>query len=179
MRRVGFWRRSLALLLDLLFLGIPLFVAQTAMGYLGFDYRFGRKDILIVSILRYGLALAYFSFEFGAAASVGKMLIGLEIANIDGTEASTAALVNRWTTKWLFLLLRLVGASLNNVLLVWLGNLMAWIVAIGCFAALGESRLTWHDRWAKTAVFRARDLRQPSGFEPVMTPGQAGPHSTF
>jgi hypothetical protein len=53
------------------------------------------------------------------------------------------------------------------------------IVVIGCFAALGESRLTWHDRWSKTAVFRARELRQPPGFEPVMTASPAGPHSTF
>jgi uncharacterized RDD family membrane protein YckC len=179
MPRVGFWRRSLALLLDLLFLEILLVVAQAAMSYLGFDRRLRTRDALIVSILQYGLTLAYFSFEFGAAASVGKMLIGLEIANIDATEPSTAALVNRWTTKWSFLLLGLIAAFVNNALLAWLANLMWLIVVIGCFAALGESRLTWHDRWSKTAVFRARELRQPPGFEPVMTASPAGPHSTF
>jgi hypothetical protein len=72
--------------------------------------------------------------------------------------------------KWSYLLLGLLGTAMHQTLIVWLGNLMAWVIVFGCLAAAGESKLAWHDRWAQTAVRRIRAGRAIRGFEPVLNP---------
>ena len=121
------------------------------------------------------LVLAYLAFEVGAAASLGKIALGIEIANIDGSEAGAATLINRWTCKWSFLLVAVLFDAFQNLLLGWLANLLFLIVLIGCLAAAGEEKLAWHDRWAKTAVYRTKDRRRRSGFE-VVPPSTGATH---
>lgn len=169
MNRVGFWRRVLAAAIDAaLFVPVALLVLMIE-GRFQIWVEFGRAGVLLYQLTTPVLLLVFSSFEFGMAASAGKLLTGLEIRNIDGSEASAATLVLRWTTKWSFVLVAIVAILLNQYLLAWLANLLSLLVFIGCFAAAGESRLTWHDRWAKTAVYRVRDLRSQRGFDPVLS----------
>lgn len=162
-------RRAAAAALDGLFVLVILIAVEAVRSYSESAGGVGRAEKLAFAIAAHVLALAYFSLEFWAAASVGKMLVGLKIANSDGSEASTATLLNRWTGKWSFVLLGILAIALQNTLLIWLSNWMALITLIGSAAALGESRRAWHDQWAGTAVYRVKGRRQPVGFEPVMS----------
>lgn len=163
--RVGFWRRVLALLIDTALLLPVVVVCLVAEDHLGVWRDFGKLGVAAYQLTMPILVLLYFSFEIGIAASAGKLLTGLEIATSSGTEASTATLILRWTTKWSFVIVAIV---LNQYLLAWLANVLSLLIFLGRFAAAGESRLTWHDSWAKTAVYRARDLKPPAAFEAVI-----------
>ena len=48
------------------------------------------------------------------------------------------------------------------------------VVAMGCLMALGETKQTWHDQWAGTAVFRKREVMEPPA-GPQMIRGVAPP----
>jgi len=169
MRRSGFWRRPAAFLLDSIFVALIFLALGFGRRYLARHQQIEFTDNQYY-VAGYVVLLIYFSWEFGTAASLGKFITGLEIAGADGSEASTAVLLNRWTAKWSFLIVGLVAVLLQQALLSWLAGLLELVVFIGCFAVLGESKLAWHDRWARTAVFRARDLRPAPGFEPVIAP---------
>ena len=169
MNRVGFWRRVLAAVVDVALFAPVALLFLVIEGYVRIWSEIGRAGVRVYQLTTPVLLLVYFSFEFGMAASAGKLLTRLEIRNIDGSEASMATLVHRWTTKWSFVLVAIVAILLNQPLLAWLSNLLGLLVFLGCFAAAGESRLAWHDRWAKTAVFRVRDVRSQRGFDPVLS----------
>ena len=61
----------------------------------------------------------------------------------------------------------------DYVPLSFLSSFTALLVLIGCLFASTDNRQAWHDRWAKTAVFRRpRRVLQESAF-PVLPPRQA------
>jgi uncharacterized RDD family membrane protein YckC len=161
-KRVGFWRRTFAALIDWICAAIVLLPTEgvrRSLAASGDLSLFANQGILLGEHV---FLLALFGFEVFAASSVGKFLLRLRIANNDGRAASTATLLNRWTAKWSFILVALVYDIAPNTLLMWLANIAFFFVLIGCFAVAGESKLAWHDQWAGTAVFRAKDLQRAS-----------------
>lgn len=168
MTRVGFWRRTIAALIDWICAGIVLLptegVRQSLLASRELS-TFGSQAILAGEHV---FLLALFGFEVVAAASVGKFLLRLRIANSDASEPTIAALLNRWTAKWSFIFVAIIYDVAPNTLLMWLANVMFAIVAIGCFAAAGESKMAWHDQWAGTAVYRiTKAPHRGRGFEVV------------
>ena len=164
--RAGFWWRTGALLLDGVFLAILLLLV------LALQVSFERRHLLdgptrfaFVLLEGFIVPLLYTTTEIAVAGTPGKLICGLRITNLDGTEAPLARLISRWTAKWSYFVIGLLGAVLNQTLLMWLGNLMGFIVFLGCFSAACEAKLAWHDRWAQTAVVRVRRPRELSGFD--------------
>jgi len=163
MSRAGILRRLVAFVLDGIFvLLIVLLSAAAGWYYISPGATTGATAERVFWLVVQLLILAYLSFEAVAAASPAKMLLGLEIGDADGKKASPARLLNRWTGKWAFLLVGFIATAIQNTLLIWLFNFMGLITFIGCVAALDESRLAWHDMWAGTAVYRARDIPRPA-----------------
>ncbi|MFM8243861.1 MAG: RDD family protein, partial [Crocinitomicaceae bacterium] len=103
-----------------------------------------------------GMAL-YNLVEAITGASVGKMILGLVVANQDGTQGDISLFMKRWAIKnigYIFTIL-----SIWVTALYWVGSLGSLIIFIGCFMALGAEKLTLHDKIANTAVYKKSDVK--------------------
>lgn len=107
--------------------------------------------VALVGIL-YGLIEAF------TGASPGKMLIGLKIANADGTVASIGKLLGRYAIKNVLMLSSLLAALTGVAALGQLGGLLGLVVFIGCFFALGSARQALHDMIVGAAVYAKSDV---------------------
>jgi len=168
MERAGAMRRIAAAAIDVVALGsIALFIS-----YIG--WYFSAMGVpTAIQEARWGLllnclVLIYSSSEVFAATSLGKLVVRLRITNADGTAATRYKLISRWSTKWSYFLIGSLAYVTSAVILRWLAGLMGLLVLIGCLAGLGETGMSWHDQWAKTAVFHLRWLSKQRGFEPLL-----------
>ena len=103
-----------------------------------------------------GLVL-YNLIEAITGASVGKMILGLVVANQDGTQGEISLYMKRWAIKnigYIFTVLSIWVSALYYV-----GSLGSLIIFIGCFMALGAEKLALHDKIANTAVFKKSDVK--------------------
>lgn len=183
--RVGFGRRLGAILLDgiivLLLSGIVYLVAGSAFEPLAQErlasqveeYNITLPDSedtdtiasftqvsttfgIIVSIV----GLVYWLMEISLAATPGKMMLGIKIANADATAAPTSVLATRWFIKSGLSSLLSIGATFTALsVLSTLSSIVGFVVFIGCFFALSQNRQALHDIIAKTAVYRREHIR--------------------
>ncbi len=169
MDRAGFWRRVAAAIID----ACIVYFSASALYVFIFTYVIpnvwsvdneDRYSMLVIM----PLWLAYFALEVIFGRTVGKLALGIEIRAVDGTAPDRWTLFLRYITKHLtavfFLLFGLTASPLFHLL----GGFMNLIIMIGCLRALGESKLTWHDLWSHTAVYR-KPRPEMQGF-PVATP---------
>ena len=169
--RVGFGRRLIAWLIDsflIVFFGSILGVLfggtlGTALGILG-----GPKGMFVGGLLGayFGLLAGIGAFgtfyplwEALTGAGAGKRIVGIKIANEDGTAANLSALLTRYAVKNAGLLLQWSCLILGMAYLSNVGHAIGLLVFLGCFFALGESRQAFHDIAAHTAVYRKKDIR--------------------
>lgn len=136
--------------------------ADAAMGVMGFMGSWA-VVISIVGLVYFGLT------ETILAASFGKMLLGIKIANADGTSASTNALAIRWLAKTgLAYLLLIFTFFFSATIFQMLYFVVAIVAFIGYFLMFGANRQALHDIIAKTAVYRREHIRHPAE-SPTMT----------
>jgi len=169
--RVGFGPRAVALLSDIVVItGLQLVL------YLAFHIPLTPpegappdweplKDIPFhVHAFADALVVAYLLIEGLTGASPGKRLLGLAIGTAEGTRGTSGFYLGRAAIKWAatflvdadYLLSPLGGAG---VVLSALGNVALAVLVLGCFLALGSKRQALHDLIAKSAVYKAKDLR--------------------
>lgn len=171
MRRVGFWFRVLALLIDLPIMILLLalcVVVLTAVANPRTSTRL-TNTVLVSAVLIYTFTEVIFS------GTPGKRLLRLKIGRNDGTPADAWRLFLRWSTKLLPLILLLMFIATN-----WNGFYFATgytetLVCIGCLYAANDDKLSWHDKWAHTAVYHTRDLDVPMA--QLVPPTQIAPPS--
>jgi len=169
MRRVGFWRRAAALCVDL-FVAVVLGWGLGLPPYVYFAGR-GRTELAqyLLDLIATATLLVYTSTEVWLRRSPGKMLVGLVIAYPDGAPADRWSLLLRWSTKFSAYLVGFVSIlTFQPTALAALGGFMNAIILVGCLQALDEDKRTWHDQWARTAVFRR--IRQASPPPPLPPP---------
>jgi len=168
-QRIGFGRRFGALLLDAVFIGIiSYFVGDTLLGLLGISITVpdeiadaneamaGMMESLTKSSASAGiLTFLYFLTEVFMARTPGKMLLGIIIANADGSPAGTDVLLKRFLLKEGYNVLNFLALALSVSLLSSIGALWSFVFFIGCFFALGEKKQALHDQLVKSAVFKA------------------------
>ena len=110
-----------------------------------------------ISLIVIFARLIYFSTEIFLGASVGKLILGLKIANAEGGNASVGALVGRYLLKHVSKVcgvLSLVGlAMLFNLF----GSLFGFVIFIGCFFAAGDRHQALHDMMCHTIVVRKNE----------------------
>ena len=107
-----------------------------------------------------GLALSIFAFylfywmlEAIIAASPGKMLLGLQIADQSGTEALSHQLWKRYFLKNTHHLAMILALILKQNFFLELSNIL-FVIFFGSYFILATRRQTLYDHLAKTAVFR-------------------------
>ncbi|MBO7495262.1 MAG: RDD family protein [Salinivirgaceae bacterium] len=105
---------------------------------------------LIVNVAQ----LLYFSTEIFLGASVGKMLLSLKIANVDGGNASAGSLVARYLLKHISKVCTVLALFCIPAMLNLMGNLFGFVIFIGCFFAAGDRHQALHDMMCRTVVVK-------------------------
>ena len=104
-------------------------------------------------------AILYGLIEAFSGASPGKMLIGMKIANADGTAASIGKFFGRYAIKNVAMLLALASGLTGVAALNTVGGLLGLVVFVGCFFALGSAKQALHDSIVGSAVYAKADVR--------------------
>jgi uncharacterized RDD family membrane protein YckC len=166
MPRIGFWPRTIALVIDLFILLVfriivMLFLAPDASLPQRVHDDMAAKAEYLGNIIAAAFWVVLTLFEAFLAAAPGKIVMRLEIANANATKAQPKALWLRWLAKNAAALLVLAAAATRNKYLLAFAGVCNGVVAIGCLMALRTSHQTWHDQWANTAVFLSRQVLVP------------------
>ncbi|MCY3020774.1 MAG: RDD family protein [Planctomycetota bacterium] len=109
-----------------------------------------------------GVALVsplYSLWEGLTGAAAGKRFLGIMIANADGSRASVLRLMGRYLIKKSYVILLLMGLVLGSSGLRGLCALAGLAIFAGCFFVLSAHRQALHDKLARTAVFKADNIR--------------------
>jgi uncharacterized RDD family membrane protein YckC len=182
-RRVGFGPRAIAFIIDvlisivfaiLLTIGLmQLNITPSEMMQKTIDdvYQlyemFGIADQVgdlvsrILPALTLGSVIAPISYsliEGLTGASPGKRFMRLLIATPDGRAGSTALFVRRWAVKNISAILNFIALIPTLSFVEYFGSFAGFIILIGFFFALSESKMALHDRIAVTAVFNRDDV---------------------
>jgi len=184
-QRIGFGMRLGALLLDIVLCGIIAFVAGgTIGGWLGAvtgAAAVGSASLaggsaaenaqaaaafggILGAIAGFALAFAlicvvYFLLEGFTGYTLGKLILGIRIANDDGTAAGVGKLLTRYLVKNSNSVLVLLALFTGIYALRTLGSLAGLIIFVGCFFTLGVKKQAFHDMIARTAVYKRGDIK--------------------
>ena len=114
---------------------------------------------MVVSVTRISLILVfarllYFSTEIFLGASVGKLLLGLKIANADGGNASVGMLAVRYLLKHISKVFTVLALFCIPAVFNLCGSLFGFAIFVGCFFAAGERHQALHDMICKTIVVK-------------------------
>jgi uncharacterized RDD family membrane protein YckC len=172
--RIGFGRRLAAYVLDGVFVYVIFAIAFFATGL--YDqyksYFVNVQDLLslftnpqmmreftnAIMPISFIITFMYYSLEVVLAATPGKFILGIQIANQDRTYANVVTLFIRFFLKHSSTILSLAAfvTFINAFSIV--SSLISVAFIIGCFFVLAQKRQGFHDMLAKTAVFRRHDL---------------------
>lgn len=90
--------------------------------------------------------------------TLGKLLLGIQVGNQDGTKASVGQLLERYALKNCSFILTILSVVTGVAVLKTIGNLGGLAILIGCFFVLGSAHQAFHDMIAKTAVYKRSQL---------------------
>lgn len=99
------------------------------------------------------IGVAYFLIEGFTGYTLGKLMLGIRVANADGTKAGLGTLLGRFALKRIDLIFMLAAVITTTWALLKVGQLAGLIMFIGCFFVLGVKKQAFHDMIMKTAVF--------------------------
>lgn len=175
-QRIGFGKRLGAWALDCVFVIILSFVGGTAIGgwlgaytgaYTAGSLSGGAGDnaqaaaalggvfgaIMGIALAATVIATVYFLLEGLTGYTLGKLILGIRIANEDGTKAGVGRLMLRWLVKNSSSVIMLLAVFTATTSLFTVSRLAGLIIFVGCFFTLGMKRQAFHDMAAKTAVY--------------------------
>jgi uncharacterized RDD family membrane protein YckC len=172
-QRIGFGKRLGALVLDCIIVWVLAFFGGTTIGgMLGLAggaaaSRMGADDATGAAAALGGIfgaifgfvvaaiviAAVYFLIEGLTGYTLGKLILGIRVANADGTAAPVGRLLGRFAIKNSNSILLVLSLFTGIQALVLLGRVAGLIVFVGCFLALGVSKQALHDRLMGTAVY--------------------------
>jgi uncharacterized RDD family membrane protein YckC len=105
------------------------------------------------------ICLVYTVIEAFTGWTLGKLILGIQVGNQDGTRASSGQLLTRWALKNIGFLSTLVAILTGAEIIRILGSLAAAGIVVGCFFVLATSKQGFHDMIAKTAVYPRKQLQ--------------------
>lgn len=172
--RIGFGRRLGAYLIDWAFVNLLFVIAFFATGlydeFKGYFYdisdlmKFLQDPSLMKEFtnsilpITFILTFMYYSLEVVLAATPGKLILGIQIANQDRTNASLITLFARFLLKHSNSILSLLAFVLTIKAFDFVGSIVGLAFVVGCFFVLASKKQGFHDMLAKTAVFRKKEV---------------------
>jgi uncharacterized RDD family membrane protein YckC len=178
--RIGFGRRLGAYLLDFLFIAGLAFIFSNLMNdffqnfvdvseeeYDQVSKIYGNFTdiILTMTISSSMVSFLYNLIEGFMGYTVGKLILGIQVGNQDGTFASQNQLMIRFGIKNMGTIIGLIGIALSIKWIGTVGSVFGFVILIGCFFVLADAKLAFHDMLAKTAVFRKNELKPANSVE--------------
>ena len=181
MRRIGFFPRLGALVIDWIFGGVFASVLSAIFGVLGLgaggalglavDDIAEMEDALeaagigagigvIIGVI-VGLVIGYFLYsliEAFTGASPGKMVLGFKVGNEDGSAGDSSLYLKRWVIKNASSVFSILTLITGLAFLQPIGSLIGIVMFFGCFLAFSEDHQALHDKIAKTAIYNKQDL---------------------
>jgi uncharacterized RDD family membrane protein YckC len=180
-QRVGFWPRFGAALIDgvvVWVLGILVsgFVASLFPDYIADTLARSQAKVdpkvaaqigamlkFSQSIIRWGMGVTVVSVIYSlleglTGRALGKMLLGLRIAGLEGQPAPLGRLLARTGCKQLAGLITLVAMATSSHLLAQIAQVPSWAVIVGFLFVLAKHKRALHDLAAGTAVYHNTDL---------------------
>ena len=169
--RIGFGKRFGALLLDCVLIGVgAFFLGSTIGGLLGVAAGGGAAsgDQSAATSAAIGgaigaavgfvaaaalIGVVYFLVEGFTGFTLGKLILGIRVANEDGSQAPVGTLLGRYAIKNINYIMGVAAAITGIALLNTLGSVAGLVVFVGCFLALGAKKQALHDQIMHTAVF--------------------------
>ena len=112
-----------------------------------------------IIVAAYLIFVVYFLLEGLTGYTLGKLILGIRIANDDGTKAGVGKLLYRYLVKNSGYVLALVALFTGVHALATLGNVAGLIIFVGCFFTLGVKKQAFHDMIAKTAVYNKTAIK--------------------
>jgi uncharacterized RDD family membrane protein YckC len=187
-KRVGFGRRLAAFAIDLAFC-IAIYLAiffisgmyesQMLMAEkiqsegLNFQlisqagFQFIEENMTTIIFIQF-MYLLYFSLEIIVGASLGKLIVGIQVANQDGKPAKLTQLIIRYLLKYsVVFVMILTTIFYQSTILSVLQNLLSLALIVGCFFTLSQNKMAFQDMLAKTAVFKKNDI-EDNEINPVL-----------
>ena len=180
LERIGFGKRLLAFLIDLIIsstLGIVLasFVGITLLEFF-FETSQVNETMAAVESINSGMGdiVKKFFINISGVGAISfiimiiegvtgqtpaKMILGIINANQNGTRAITNVLVLRTLLKNISSIFSLISVVLSISIIGTFGSFLGFIIFIGCFFVLGNNKESIHDIIAKTAVFNKAELK--------------------
>lgn len=188
--RVGFGKRFLAWFIDALIVLIVLTAISISTGLIERQIELGTEMqgqiVLDISQLDPDLQeeMREFSFQWALyysvavfvllttlevfyGATIGKLILGLRVANSNRTWAGFQQLLLRAFIKYISIFFNFLFLITMIDFISTIGTLLAVILIIGCFVALSEKKQTLHDLIAGTAVFYKAEIMTPEEAEKV------------
>lgn len=176
--RIGFGPRLGTYLLDIVLVGIITTIVVTVFGVsgaaLGGAAAAGSEDaaasalgmaggflggLMASLVVVYIVSLVWFLLEGFTGYTVGKLIVGIQIGNDDGTKAGVGKLLSRYVIKNISSVLGTLALLTGVEFLGTLGSILGFIIFIGFFFVLGSRKQAFHDMIAKTAVYKRSELK--------------------
>lgn len=156
MERIGFGARFGAALIDVVILIITMSIVGVVFGAGAFAMASAGQmtGFSIGTLIVMLIPLAYTSTEILMAGTPGKKVLKLAIRNEDGSVADQETLAKRWAFKSSASILQFLAALTTMSIFTTVGSVAGLIVMVGCFFVFGASRQAFHDKFAKTAVYK-------------------------
>jgi uncharacterized RDD family membrane protein YckC len=107
--------------------------------------------------------LTTFSFMYSLiegffGASPGKMILGLKVANADGSHGDINLYMKRWALKNASAVLMIINLLLKSPIIEVIAMLFNLVISVGYFFALSENKQALHDLIAKSAVYKKKKI---------------------
>lgn len=180
--RVRFGRRLGAYLLDLLVLSIVTLIVYNFTGFFSSYMQFIndvssyagnpemmaelQKQFMDQNMTNFYFSniftIIYFLLEIMTGASIGKLILGIQIANDNHTRADYGKLTIRYMLKAGYAFIGLIWLASGVAALNTLVSIYTLAFVVGCFFVLGSQRKALHDKIAKTAVYYKQDIIEPT-----------------
>ncbi len=173
--RVRFGRRFGAAAIDLFLFIILLFIGLYFVGFYSFigsidpndlgnpNFFYENEDFFKeigakINLVFYILFALLHLPQAITGVTIGKILLGIKIANDNRTEAEPLVLVKRFAVKHSWALVGFLSFVLGIEFLGTINFILFVMLIISCFFALGEKGQALHDMIAKTAVYHKNDI---------------------
>ena len=173
--RIGFGKRFLAVLIDGVLCGVlAVFGGGAIGGMLGVAATPATSSSAVTSEQMSSMisgamtgaflgflviAVVYSLLEGFTGWTLGKLIVGIQIGNQDGTRASVGQLLMRWALKNSNGILTILALLTGVALLKTVGTLAGLAIFIGFFFIFASSKQGFHDMIAKTAVYPRKQLQ--------------------
>ncbi|MGA2296099.1 MAG: RDD family protein [FCB group bacterium] len=173
--RVGFGRRLGAALIDWFISTLLVAIAIFATGIFN-EFKDSLMQMLTnpelmkefqlaIMPISFIITFMYYSLEVVLAATPGKLILGIQIANQDRTYASTFTLFLRFIYKHMETILALLAFLTVIKPIDILSSIVSLAIFVGFFFVLGRKRQAFHDMFAKTAVFYKSEILERNNMQ--------------